>query len=338
MSGTGRALLTAILLVVAVATGFSAANFEPPEWAYPSTPRDFKPAPDDGKPKHLVGSTKTHTYAQIQDPFAAPDWYPTDHPKMPEVPVAKGRRPDVRACASCHLTNGLGHPQSGNLAGLTAEYMLLQLADFRTGARHASVGDSPMAAISRALTPAEAKAAVEYFAGLPRTAWVTVVETAMVPKTRIVESGLRVPVEPEQLEPIGQRIVEVPKFPSRSAALDPRAPFTAYVPMGSVRRGRAFVSSGGAVMRGTTVVVPGKTPACTQCHGVSLRGMAHAPDTDTPVPALAGRSPTYILRQLYDVASGARSGKTVELMKPIAAQLTLQEMIDVAAYSASKMP
>jgi len=38
------------------------------------------------------------------------------------------------------------------------------------------------------------------------------------------------------------------------------------------------------------------------------------------------------------VQSGARSGKTVELMKPIAAQLTLQEMIDVAAYSASKMP
>jgi cytochrome c553 len=66
--------------------------------------------------------------------------------------------------------------------------------------------------------------------------------------------------------------------------------------------------------------------------------MAHAPDTDVPVPALAGRSPTYILRQLYDVQSGARSGKTVELMKPIATQLTLQEMIDLAAYSASKMP
>jgi len=66
--------------------------------------------------------------------------------------------------------------------------------------------------------------------------------------------------------------------------------------------------------------------------------MAHSPDSDIPVPALAGRSPTYILRQLYDVQSGARSGKTVELMKPIAAQLTLQEMIDLAAYSASKMP
>lgn len=341
MSGTGRVILAAGLLVVAAtATSHSAANFEPPEWAYPSTPRDFTSDPDDGKPTRLVGSTRAYTYAQIQDAFAAPDWYPTAHPKMPDVPVAKGRRPDVHACASCHLPNGLGHPQSGSLAGLQAEYMLLQLADFRTGARHASVGGSPMAAISRALTPEEAKAAVAYFAGLPRTPWVTVIESAMAPKTRVVEGGLRVSLEPEQLEPIGQRIVEVPKFPSRSLALDARAPFVAYVPIGSIRRGRAFVSSGGAVMRGTTVVVPGKTPPCTKCHGPSLRGMARSPDSDSdvPVPALAGRSPTYIMRQLYDVQSGARSGKTVELMKPIAAQLTLQEMIDIAAYVAWKMP
>jgi cytochrome c553 len=338
MSGTGRLVFTAVLLVIlAVVTSHSAASFEPPDWAYPATPRDFKPDPDDGKPKRLAASTKAYTYAQLQDVFAAPDWYPTAHPKMPDV-VAKGRRPAVHACASCHLTNGLGHPQSGSLAGLQAEYMLLQLADFRTGARHASVGDSPMAAIARALTPEETKAAVDYFAGLQRTPWITVIESAMAPKTRVVEGGLRVALEPEQLEPIGQRIVEVPKFPSRSASLDPRASFVAYVPMGSLRRGRAFVSSGGAVMRGTTVVVPGKTPPCTQCHGPSLRGMAHSPDSDVPVPALAGRSPTYILRQLYDVQSGARSGKTVELMKPIAAQLTLQEMIDIAAYSAGKMP
>jgi cytochrome c553 len=196
-----------LLVVLAVVTNHSAANFEPPEWAYPSTPRDFKPDPDDGKPKRLAASTKAYTYAQLQDVFAAPDWYPAEHPKMPDVPVAKGRRPDVRACASCHLTNGLGHPHSGNLAGLQADYMLLQLTDFRTGARHASVGDSPMAAISRALTPEEAKAAVDYFAGLPRAPWVTVIETAMAPKTRIVEGGLRVPIEPEELEPIGQRIV-----------------------------------------------------------------------------------------------------------------------------------
>jgi cytochrome c553 len=339
MSGTGRRILASVLFVVlAAVSGRSAANFEPPQWAYPSTPRDFKPDPDDAKPKHLVGSTRAYTYAQIEDSFAPADWYPTEHPKMPEVPVAKGRRPDLRACSWCHLPNGLGHPQSGSLAALQSEYMLQQLADFKSGARHSSVGNSIMATISRALTPEETKAAVDYFARLPRTPWLTVIETTMAPKTRIIEGGLRVPLEPEELEAIGQRIVEVPKFPTRSRAYDAHAPFVAYVPTGSIRRGRAFVSSGGAVMRGTTVVVPGKTPPCTQCHGPSLRGMPHAPDSDIPVPALAGRSPTYIVRQLYDIQSGARYGKTTELMKPIAMQLTLQEMIDIAAYVASKMP
>jgi hypothetical protein len=37
-------------------TNHSAANFEAPEWAYPPTPRDFKPNPDDGKPKRLVAA------------------------------------------------------------------------------------------------------------------------------------------------------------------------------------------------------------------------------------------------------------------------------------------
>jgi len=89
MSGTGRVILTAVLLVVlAVVTNHSAANFDPPEWAYSSTPRDFKPDPDDGKPKRLAASAKTYTYARLQDLFAGPDWYRTEHPKMPDVPIA----------------------------------------------------------------------------------------------------------------------------------------------------------------------------------------------------------------------------------------------------------
>jgi cytochrome c553 len=315
-----------------------AANFDPPLWAYPSTPQGFRPDPDDGKPKHLAGSVRTYTYTQIEDSFAPADWFPMDHPRMPLIPVAQGRRPDVRACSWCHLPNGLGHPQSGSLAGLSADYMTQQLADFKSGARHASVGNSIMATIARALTAEEAKAAITYYSRLRSTPWITVIEGAMVPKTRIIEGGLRVPLEPQELEPLGQRIVEVPKFPARSRLYHSHAPFVAYVPTGSIRRGQALVSNGDAVMRGTTVVVPGKTPACSTCHGPGLRGMPHAPDTNIAVPALAGRSPTYIVRQLYNIQSGARSGPTTELMKPIAGQLTLQEMIDVAAYLGSKMP
>ncbi len=339
MRGAGSILLTAVVLtVLAASVGRTAASFDPPAWAYPQTPRPFTPDPDDGQPKRLAGSTRTYTYQQIEDSFAPADWYPNEHPPMPDVPVARGRKPDVRACSWCHLPNGLGHPQSGSLAGLSVEYLTQQLADFKSGARHASVGNSIMAVIARALTAEEAKAAIAYFARLRRTPWITVVETEMVPQTRIIEGNLRVPIEPPQMEPLGQRIIEVPKFPARSRAYDAHAPFVAYVPPGSIRRGRALVSSGGAVMRGATVVVPGKVPPCSQCHGLDLRGMAHAPDTDIAVPALAGRSPTYMVRQLYDIQSGARSGPTTELMKPIAGQLTLQEMIDIAAYIGSKAP
>ena len=337
MSGARR-LVFVLLFLAASARGWPAASFPPPEWAYPSTPRGFTPDPDSGQPRHLAGSTRAYTYAQIEDSFAPADWYPGEHPRMPEIPVAKGRKPDVRACSWCHLPNGLGHPQSGNLTGLQPGYMAQQLADFKAGARHASVGNSIMAVITRALTADETKAAIDYYTKLPRRSWVTVIETTTAPKTRIVEGGLRVPLEPAQLEPLGERIVEVPKYPHRSRSYDSHAPFVAYTPLGSIARGRAFVSSGGEVKRGATIVVPGKTPPCEQCHGRDFRGMPHAPDSDIAVPPLAGRSPTYIVRQLYDIQSGARSGRTTELMKPIAAQLTLQEMIDIAAYLASRMP
>ena len=140
------------------------------------------------------------------------------------------------------------------------------------------------------------------------------------------------------MEPLGLRIVEVPKFPARSRAYDVHAPFVAHVPMGGIRRGRALVSNGGAVMRGTTVVVPGKTPPGTDCQRTD-------PARDDPRARHqhrgarpSGRSPLYMVRQLYDIQSGARSGPTTEMMKPIAAQLTLQEMIDIAAYIGSKAP
>jgi hypothetical protein len=68
-----------------------------------------------------------------------------------------------------------------------------------------------MATISRAMTVDEAQAAVAYFSKLRRRPWIKVVENATVPKTEIVEGGLRVQREPEQLEPLGERIVEVPE-------------------------------------------------------------------------------------------------------------------------------
>lgn len=134
VTGTGRLVSTFLVLFVGAPRSWPAAIFPPPDWAYPQTPRDFKPDPDDRKPKRLLGGARAYTFSHIEDSFAPADWYPAEHPRMPEVPVARGRKPDVRACSGCHLPNGVGHPQSANLTGLSPDYLL---ADFKSGARAA---------------------------------------------------------------------------------------------------------------------------------------------------------------------------------------------------------
>ena len=54
-----------------------------------------------------------------------------------------------------------------------------------------------------------------------------------------------------------------------------------------------------------------------------------------PVPGLAGRSPSYIVRQLWDIQQGARKGTWSPLMKPVVEQLTQDDMLAIAAYLAS---
>lgn len=70
---------------------------------------------------------------------------------------------------------------------------------------------------------------------------------------------------------------------------------------------------------------------CTGCHGADLKG-------NDAVPTIAGRSPTYLFRQLYDFKSGARKGTLSSTMKPAVEKLTIADMIALAAYSASLAP
>jgi cytochrome c553 len=53
------------------------------------------------------------------------------------------------------------------------------------------------------------------------------------------------------------------------------------------------------------------------------------------VPGIAGRSPSYLVRQLYDLKHGARAGPGSEQMKPVVEQLTTDDMLVLAAYAAS---
>ena len=81
----------------------------------------------------------------------------------------------------------------------------------------------------------------------------------------------------------------------------------------------------------TTPISPGSTTPCGICHGPELKGVA-------AIPGLAGRSPIYMVRQIYDMQHAVRQGLWSELMKPVVANLTEEDMIAIAAYAASRVP
>jgi cytochrome c553 len=302
-------LLLALLPLTATAA-------ERPEWAFgPEQPNPRQP--DDGVLKQAPGSTKFYTQAQIDDPMNPPDWFPDDHPPMPRV-VARGNGTTVRACIGCHLSNGHGHPENSRLPGGTAAYLARQLADFRSGAR-AGVA-ATMINIAKGMTEDEIRDASEYFAGLKVMRWTRVVEAEVVPKTYF-RGNRRLPLAEGGSEPIGNRIIEVPEDPARNALRDPHSGNISYVPVGSLARGEALVSTGGA----------GKTIACAICHGPALKGLGD-------VPGIAGQSPLTMARQLHYMQTGERNGAMAALMKAVVAKLSADDILAISAYVASRAP
>jgi cytochrome c553 len=291
---------------------------ELPDWAYPTAPPAGAPL-DNTVKKSLPGSTKQYTAAEINDRFGPPDWYPEDHPPMPDV-VAHGKKPNAPACDLCHLTSGAGHPESAGIAGLPKDYILRQMAEFKAGIRK-GMRAPVMVTIASALTDEETKAAADYFSSLKFPKWYKVVEADMVPKSYVGAGAMRLAVPDGGMEPIGNRIIELPQDEERTESRDSRAGHMAYVPVGSIKKGEELVKTGGN----------GKTVACEVCHGPDLKGMAF-------VPPIAGRSPEYIYRQLNDIKIGTRNGAMVPLMKAVVEKLTDEDMVAISAYLVSQEP
>ena len=273
--------------------------------------------------RRLAGSTGKFTLTEIRNGFGPADWHPGDHPPMPEI-VARGRKDaNVRACALCHYPNGKGRAENAPVSGLPVSYFIQQMYDYRNGVRKSAdpkkANTNAMIAIAKGMTDEEIKASAEYFGAMKWTPWIKVVESRTVPKTRIA-GGLFLSLPGGETEPLGQRIIEMPEDNAREALRDPRSGFVAYVPVGSIKKGEALVKTGG-----------GKTTACGVCHGTDLKGLG-------PVPGLAGRSPSYSARQMFDMQVGARNGLWADLMKPVVAKLTEEDLINISAYTASLAP
>ncbi len=194
-------------------------------------------------------------------------------------------------------------------------------SDTRKSAESRKANTNVMIQIAKGMTEDEIKAAADYFGSMKWTPWIKVMESKTVPKTRI-QGGMYLRLEGNETEPLGMRIIETPENVEHTETLrNPRSGFIAYVPMGSIKKGEELVTTGGK----------GKTVQCAFCHGADLKGLG-------PVPGLAGRSPSYIVRQMYDMQAGARHGVWTDLMKPVVAKLTDEDFVSIAAYLSSRMP
>jgi len=301
---------------------------EPPQpqtplpWAYALNTPGAPTLTDAGVPFTLPNSERAFTFAEVRNLYLPPDWHPDAHPAMPSI-VAQGRNPGVFACGYCHLPNGQGRPENASVTGLPYEYIVQQFADYKAGLRSSAEPQhgpaSNMLAIGHNATDAEIAEAAAYFSALSPRVWIQVIETDTVPQT-LISGWMFIAQEGGGREAIGQRIIEMPVDLERTEVRDDSSGFIAYVPAGSIARGKALAESNGS-----------RLPHCSLCHGEGLRGLG-------PVPALAGRSPSYLARQLYDLQSGHRKGLWSPLMQPVVSSLSVEDIINLSAYMAALSP
>lgn len=309
---------SAICLLALVLAPALAIAAEKPEWAFPVTEKEQpKPRIEGTRMRTVPGSPVTIARAAADDFYNAPDWRPDLHPPMPKVVQYGDKDRQVRACGSCHLPTGNGHDESAYVAGLPVPYFLRQMADWKSGERKFA---GIMVQIAKAATDDELRAAAEYFASVKPRPWIRVVETDTVPKSFVGPGNKRLESPSGGSEALGDQIIEVPQDEEAVVYRDPISGFVAYVPKGSIAKGEALVTTGG-----------GKTVPCATCHGQTLQGLGD-------VPAIAGRHPNYIVRQLWNIQNGDRGGSSAALMKPVVENLSNDDMLAIAAYVASRAP
>jgi len=291
------------------------------EWAYPMQPPGFKgPAPDSVHTAEGADPAMKLTMRQIGDGFGPPDWFPKEHALLPDI-VAHGQKPHVIACILCHLPNGNGHPESASISGLTVPYIIEQMHAFKNGDRE-NIRSPAMIEMAYAISEKDLRTAAQYFATIPRSQqkWIRVVETSRAPANHVGGGGARffdkgaetVPVAPDMI----YEVAESEQVELRNDHVG----FVDYVPVGSLAKGRMVAMGNRGAMR-----------SCASCHGEDYRGHDDA-------PRLAGRGAYYLIRQLADMKAGYRKGPALGKMKDVVNKLSDADILNVAAFMASRAP
>ena len=293
-------------------------------WLFPLNSTGASAAqPDDNiKPVHLANSRLEFNEAQLHDLFFAPDWHPETHSLMPEI-VRHGRAPGTFACGYCHLPSGQGRPENAALAGLPSAYIIQQVADIKSGARRSAWHGTAyrpvdlMHEVAANAAATDVAVAAEYFAAQTLRPRVSVLERGRIP--RMQATAWIYMIDPRGGEEnLGQRLIEWAPDAGRHEHRDDEMRYSTFVPPGSVKRGREIARMG----------VDGRLASCASCHGEHLQGAGL-------IPPLAGRSPTYLLRQLVAFKTKDRAGNSAAPMQAVAAALGMSDMVAVAAYAAA---
>ena len=187
------------------------------------------------------------------------------------------------------------------MAGLPEAYIKQQLLDYRSGKRKA-IGPEQylpvqnMIRLSKALTDQEIDDSARYFAQQKLRRRVYIIESLRIPRA---ERAAWIWQEYGGTEDLDGRLLEVTQDLARHERRDDRLEYLAYVPPGAINRGKRLVLGG-----------EGKTVACTQCHLANLKGTA-------TIPPIAGRSPTYLLRQMLGLRNGVRGQRSLGADDPV---------------------
>ena len=227
----------------------------------------------------------------------------------------------ARGCGSCHLPNGKGRPENAPPAGQPVGYTIQTLRDFRDGKRVSADPRKPntptMTALAKAMTEEEMRQSAEYFAAMPWTPWIRVIEADRIPEMHLEEGNMYITVGKEPTEPLAG-----PHRRDARGRLSGQHGSQPAIGMGGVRAG-GQPRQRRAARR--------KTGRCVTCHGTDLMGSGD-------FPGIAGRSPSYMMRQLWDMKRGTRNGVYTVLMKPVVANLSADDLTAIVAYLASIKP
>jgi cytochrome c553 len=305
----------------------SGGDFVVPAWAFPVLGKATAPAGHrhryerhgDGadEPRALHGGADTQPVRRGRLESGDAPCGAADRDARPEA-----RRDGLRILSSRRRTRAAGERDGRRLP---VDYFVQQVKDMRTRARHTASpvpfpSSAAMEAIADSVTDAELEEAARYFAKVRARRASRVVESDSVPSFMPL-NGLSTILPGNGREALGERLVEVTVDLRRHELHDPMAEYVAYVPRGSLARGRALAAGGRTT----------RCEGCTGCHGADLRGVQL-------VPPIAGRSPSYLLRQLIGFRTGARNGATSAPMHEVATTLSIQDMVAAAAYAGSRAP